>query len=233
MWIEWFKCPFDLAMQGASISSRTTYYKCLDDLTNFKLIEYEKGLNNFKSPKIKIIPLTVPKNGTVTVPLPDTLLGTLPVHIIRLITNNITLITIHFAEIAKFIETLKKKDKPQKDRWGFIDQIIDAFVEEHGSYVVMTQGIERKMAGKLLQEYKKKYPDATSEETLCGLRVYFKRCIKIEDPWLRDNMSLSIIVSKFNSINKILNNGKSKGNGPTTNELANLVSVKTGAISRG
>lgn len=57
-WSEWFKCPHDTAMMGAMISSKTTYYKCLDDLQSAGFIEYQKGINNFKSPKIKIIDLS-------------------------------------------------------------------------------------------------------------------------------------------------------------------------------
>ena len=38
MWVEWFKCPFDLAMQGSCIGSKTTYYRCLKELQSFGLI---------------------------------------------------------------------------------------------------------------------------------------------------------------------------------------------------
>ena len=57
MWVEWFKCPYDLAMQGACIGNKNTYYKCLDELQLFKLIEYKKGINLHKSPLIKLIKL--------------------------------------------------------------------------------------------------------------------------------------------------------------------------------
>jgi len=124
MWVEWFKCPFDLAMQGALISSKTTYYKTLDDLVKFKLIQYEKGINTFKAPKIKILVLSVPKNDTVTVPqseqvsvpIPVLLYGQLsvplPVHIYRLITNNIKPITEHYLEVERFIEGLNVEGVP-------------------------------------------------------------------------------------------------------------------------
>ena len=29
MWVEWFKCPYDLGMQGSGIHSKKTYYKTL------------------------------------------------------------------------------------------------------------------------------------------------------------------------------------------------------------
>jgi len=93
-WVEWFKCPYDLAMQGACIGNKGTYYKCLDDLQNFKLIKYKKGLNNYKAPQINLIQLydSVPLSEQVTVPLsePQTvpLTEQLPVHIYKLLTDN-------------------------------------------------------------------------------------------------------------------------------------------------
>jgi len=29
-WVEWFKCPYDLAMHGSCIGNNKTYYKCYD-----------------------------------------------------------------------------------------------------------------------------------------------------------------------------------------------------------
>ena len=53
-WVEWFKCPFDLAMNGAMIGSKKTYYKCLSELSEWGLIDYKQGENQFKSPKISL-----------------------------------------------------------------------------------------------------------------------------------------------------------------------------------
>jgi len=54
-WVEWFKCPADTAMYGALINSNKTYYKILNELVDFGLIELQKGINNYKAPKIKIV----------------------------------------------------------------------------------------------------------------------------------------------------------------------------------
>lgn len=108
-WVEWFKCPFDLAMEGCGVNSKTTYYKILGDLKEFGLIDYRKGINLNKAPQIKIIVLsTVPNNGTLTVPLSEPLSvplsgnlteqltvllsGNLSGNNIRLLTNNFKLI---------------------------------------------------------------------------------------------------------------------------------------------
>jgi len=122
-WVKWFKCPFDLAMQGALINSRSTYYSALDDLVKFKLIKYKKGINTYKAPLISIIELTIPNNEQlneqVTVPLSEqvsgTLSGTLSEHIIRLITDNYKLITDNEEEFEKFILNLSKPKKQKKD----------------------------------------------------------------------------------------------------------------------
>ena len=108
------------------------------------------------------------------------------------------------------------KRKPKKSfsagnkKFEFLDRVIKAFTGAHGSYEVLNIGKERAAAGKILAHYKKKYPNSTSEETLAGLGAYFEKCVKINDQWMSENMSLSLIVSKFNEINKKLTNGKQK-----------------------
>lgn len=126
--------------------------------------------------------------------------------------------------IGKNSKEKNNKSSPTKSV-DFIDRIINAFVEEHGSYEVVTIGIERSMAGKLAKKYKEIHPEANTEETIDGLREYFKKCVNVNDSWLKDNMSLTTIVTKFNVINKILNNGKSrtKKEGASPNEIANAV----------
>ena len=102
-----------------------------------------------------------------------------------------------------------KKDMPHKAA-DFIDSVVDCFAEVHGDYEVLNRGKERAAAGKLVKVYKARVPKATSEETLQGLRPYFEKCVNIDDAWLRTNMSLPLIVSKFNEINKLLKNGTGK-----------------------
>lgn len=116
----------------------------------------------------------------------------------------------------------------KKAEMDFIDQIIQLFVEAHGDYLIINNGEERKAAGKILGIYKKKYPGATSEETLAALKQYFLSCVNINDAWLKTNMSLPIMVNKFNQINKILKNGTNKSGGATTEELTELLAHKIG-----
>lgn len=113
-------------------------------------------------------------------------------------------------------EENKNEKNVKKEESGkpidFLDRIISEFVCAHGDYEIINRGKERTAAAKILKLYKKKYPEADSEEVLRGLRSFFELCIDIPDPWLHDRMSLSIIESKFNEIKNILNNGKSTSN---------------------
>lgn len=125
-WAEWFKCPHDTAMMGALISSKTTYYKCLEELKQAGFIDYQKGVNNFKAPKIKLINLSdeediVPRPEP-TVSKIDTqlgkLLGTLPEQASVLLSRKLSvllsgnkdiLITNNYRLIAEPIEIVEEK----------------------------------------------------------------------------------------------------------------------------
>jgi len=99
----------------------------------------------------------------------------------------------------------------KKSDTDFVDKVVNQFASAHGDYEVLAPGKERAAAGRLLAIYRSKYPDANSQDAIQGLRDYFDQCVKINDDWYRQNMSLSLIISKFNEINKILKNGSSKG----------------------
>ena len=116
-WSEWFKLPFDLAMFGACIGNKGTYYRCLSDLQDFKLIKYKKGKNDFKAPQISIVvlsknePLTVPLSEPLTVPLTVPLTGQLSEQLSVLLTGNIDiLITDNYKLITNNIKKWIKKE---------------------------------------------------------------------------------------------------------------------------
>lgn len=117
-WVEWFKVPYDLGMTGACIGNKKTYYKCLADLSEWSMIQYEKGVNEWKAPLIKLEVLKCTATDTATVPLPEPLPIPqviplpipLPTHIYKLLTNNLKLITDNIEAVLKFLED--KSDKP-------------------------------------------------------------------------------------------------------------------------
>jgi len=120
-WVEWFKCPYDLAMHGARIGNKGTYYKCLDDLKKWKIIDYKKGINNYKAPLIKLIklynteplteqvsvPLSEPQGVPQTVPLPVPLTG----NKYKLLTSNLEHIISNLDEIIVFLKKMKTEEK--------------------------------------------------------------------------------------------------------------------------
>lgn len=129
-WIEWFKCPYDLAMGGSCISSKKTYYACLKDLQGWNLIQYTPGVNNWKAPliRIEVLKLTssVPQSEPQVIPqeLPlhiQALIQAtepLPIHNIKLLTNNLKPITSNIEKILFFIKTIKTPFPPEEDN-GF------------------------------------------------------------------------------------------------------------------
>lgn len=124
-WVEWFKCPFDLAMGGSCIGSKKTYYQSLQDLQDWELIQFTKGVNNWKSPLIKlevlkctstipqcepqllpqVVPLELPQHILQLIPL----LTPLRVTDIKLLTDNIKPITDNLKQIIDFL--FKKETK--------------------------------------------------------------------------------------------------------------------------
>lgn len=127
MWVEWFKCPYDLAMQGACIGNKNTYYKCLDELQLYGLIEYKKGINNYKAPLIKLIkmydsePLTeqvsVPQSEQVSVPQSEPLSVLLNKNTYKLITSNYKTINNNENLINEFILNLSEEKNKDKIDW--------------------------------------------------------------------------------------------------------------------
>lgn len=121
-WVEWFKCPYDLAMQGACIGSKKTYYKCLSDLQEWGYLKYEKGINDYKAPRIKLEVLKCTATDTATVPQCEPLLEPLPTHIYKHITNNIKLVIANWEAIKSYIESFGDKSPSPS-----IDERIDKF----------------------------------------------------------------------------------------------------------
>lgn len=106
----------------------------------------------------------------------------------------------------------------------YVDQVVLTYLAVFPEYVVMNRGKEREAAGKLARYYRLKYPDGKTEDALMAFRQYFVSCKNINDNWLRNNMSLPIIMSKFNQINKIIKNGGHKESRTTDAQLAEIVS---------
>ena len=107
-WIEWFKCPYDLAMTGSCIGSKRTYYNCLNDLKEWKLINYKKGVNNWKAPVIKLEVLKRTSTVPQSEPVPIQADTPLPIHIYKLITSNYVTVV---ENLERWISETKKQSE--------------------------------------------------------------------------------------------------------------------------
>lgn len=126
-----------------------------------------------------------------------------------------------------------RKSEPKPD---FILQLLEIFSEEYEknrgfNFELISEGKERKAIGKLLSTYKEKNKSSpkTSDETKQDFRIYFKACLTIPDTWLRENMSPSLIVNKFNEIKTIL---KKKQNGSSNTKNGATVEGILTAIAK-
>jgi hypothetical protein len=105
----------------------------------------------------------------------------------------------------------------------FIDKVLNLFLIEYNNnkgtdFIIANRGKERSAIGKLLKEYKKK--DASSEETLKDFQMFFQRCFDIEDKFIKDNISPSIILNQINKIRQII-----KEENARVNEVRNAIRI--------
>lgn len=136
-------------------------------------------------------------------------------------------------EIEKEIETKthpKKSDAPKKS--DIVNSIIKIWCLKYKKsrdedYDIAAIGKERSAAGKILQMNKKKNPTNDTEQALKNIGVLFELCLEIDDGWMYQNMTMPLIVSKFNEIKSILKNAKNKrntkNNGASDAEIASIL----------
>lgn len=101
-----------------------------------------------------------------------------------------------------------------KKQNNFYDDMLEVFSSLYESsrgieYIV--QGKDRKALGMLINKYKKKNPEKTTEEARTDFENFFASCLSIKDSFYRENMSIPLINSKINEIRIILNkNGRTR-----------------------
>ena len=212
-WVEWFKCPYDLAMQGACIGNNGTYYKGLDDLKAWNLIDYQKGINNFKAPLVKLFVLY--ENEQVTVPLseqlseqlsvqqtaqqPVQLSAQLPVHIYKLITDNIETINNRQDE---FLCLIKNFINPKS-------KVIDLSFYQKDFIPIVEKWLLKKKKKK--QEYK----GQTSINTFCKKLIEYSN----GDAIIAEAIIEQSIANNWAGIFELKINGITKTTEPTKSTL--------------
>ena len=104
---------------------------------------------------------------------------------------------------------------PAKKQPDFITQILNLFCEAYleirdEEFIVANKGKERNGCSKLLIEYKKKNPEADSAKTLSDFKMFYERCLRIDDNFHSLKMAPMWIASNINEI-RTLTKGKING----------------------
>lgn len=109
-----------------------------------------------------------------------------------------------------------------------IEEFKFRFQEYHKTeYLITNMSKEVNAAKGIIKLYRSQSNESSTDSIVEDLSSIFKACVCINNRWLRDNMSLSLILSRFNQINITLKNGKDRQNstnGATDAELAEIIS---------
>lgn len=143
-------------------------------------------------------------------------------------------------------ENQKPKNLPQKKtekQPDFIDGLITLFAQKYFNEFqveyIPTAGDKKHMSW-ILSETKKfkkrKNEKFDTNDTVEYFNQYFSAVVKIKEPFIRKNLTIAILKSQFNQVNRILkdiNNGKNQSNpnNPSDEELINA--IKQGAERAG
>lgn len=122
---------------------------------------------------------------------------------------------------------IKTETKTKSDKPDFVDNIISVFKSEFEKikkidYEISNQEQERSAAGKILNSYKKKNPDSTSEKCLDDLRKIFCEIINISENAASEYLR-AITLVKLNSKKTEYLQLKNKSNESTNNKLKGVV----------
>jgi len=96
-------------------------------------------------------------------------------------------------------------------------KVIDIFCELHQEhfaqdYFITNQEKEIAAAQKIIKLTTSKNDYENDKELLESIKVFLTECFKTDDKWIKNNMSLSIILNKINYFNKSFNNGNTRTN---------------------
>jgi len=225
-WKEKFGLPTEMTKDAIGVKSWHTYIKAFNDLIEWEFfILIERSKNQYSS---NIIALSK-NNEALDKAYDEALTKHVSKHQRSTHQSNDSI----DKPITKEPITNNKPEKISGGNYTFIDSIIFEFKDAYEKannlpYEITAIGKERGLAGKILNLYKKKNPGANSEQTIHDLRKYFDMCVTIDDNWLCENMSLGIIISQFNKINKILRHGKQR-KGASDGEIAEILARHFGS----
>jgi hypothetical protein len=113
-----------------------------------------------------------------------------------------------------------ERGKKSREKKGpdFIDQLLEIFGQVYHAtrshpYYIANKNKERAIMAKLLKEWKNGHPGRNSEETLRGMREFFKFAAGVteeQDKWIHKNFSLAIINTGINTLRELAKNRRNK-----------------------
>jgi len=182
-WVEWFKCPYDLAMAGACISSKKTYYRCLNDLQDFGLIKYEKGINEWKAPMISIEVLkdtsSVPQGEPLVEQLVEPLVEQLGTHIYKLYNlKQLNLLTREDIKVKEFLNSLTQPDPLETNFTNYTKHFFQQSTLDRLGMKTNIKPNEIKLVA--TEFFDKCYGDIMEKRNKFQVEQYFMNWVKIE-----------------------------------------------------
>lgn len=214
-WVEWFKCPYDLAMAGSCIGSKKTYYKCLRDLQAWGLLKYEQGVNEWKAPKIRLEVLKCTGNDYVAVPVSEQ---------VELPLQKQVMDPMVVSDINNKHKTQNPKPLIISETTEAVSSLHENFIKIHSDFYLKVTGVKYKFQGgadgkaiKNLINYIRKATEekmgtATDQEILNGWRSILDKYDRW-DPFFKSQLKIIQIESNLPNIianiKGIRNNGQS------------------------
>jgi hypothetical protein len=135
------------------------------------------------------------------------------------------------SKIDKMILEKKSSKRKPKDN-NFIEVLCSIFSIEYQktrNIFYQVTGADKKAMARLVQMYRKKFPNSKSEHAIESFSAYFAQCMNITDPFIRDGMGISFVANQINKINNLLVNGKTRKNNQSevsNSDIANIIARK-------
>ena len=124
--------------------------------------------------------------------------------------------------------------KPERD---FVDNLLNLFLVEfkaarNEDYVLVSREKERSAISKLLVHYKTQNPDKNTEETLNDFENIFRQSFTVNDKFLQENISPSMILTKLNFIKtKLKGENYVRNNQPTGTTTSQMLGAVAKALN--
>jgi len=223
-WIEVFELPTKEAMLQIGIKDRQTFTKTLSELESWGFIHIiSKSTNQAVPNKIELI-FEAEKDASAYGKTPQ---AKFKEHILPMEKTRTSIDNTNrrrgkkpLAEQKKPVgdsnkspnnsgnieplNLLKPSLNKKETRADISDLIIKAFEEVFPDYIILNTWEAKKMAKQLIKIFRELNEDITNEDLLEDLKNHFIKCKGITEKWYMENMSLSLMVTKFNEIHNIL-----------------------------